>query len=138
MTDCLNDADAAEGSCQQSCGLPPLNSLPDLGLPAVDSSSSGSMPGLWPIIAMIDAQSLFASAIWEAQHGDGFSGTAANVTTADFLSPVQLGDIVVNQTLFGSLVKRAGLSVGRSPLDVDNMFYQMDFDPRDQVVTPLE
>ena len=146
LTDCESDVVSAEGSCMQSCGLPPLASLPALGLPLnlrdpslTLSSSSGLPEGHWPVLALIDAQSLFASALPAARPSWGGASSEGNgLGAADFPSPVQLGNASVNSTQFRRLLARSGLAEGRLPEEMDSAFDNMDTDPTDRVITPLE
>ena len=115
----------------ESCGLPPLSSFPSLGLPTPNSST---LRGMWPAVALMDAQSLFASALWGPQH-EGANDTA-NVT--DFLSPSQLGSATIDQAMFPYVLSRSGMGDKRSPSDQFSLFYKMDSDPVNNVITPLE
>jgi hypothetical protein len=132
LTDCAFNADSAEGSCVDSCGLPPLSSFPRLGLP--DPLRSLDQPGgLWPVVALIDAQSLFASALWKDV------GTAeAEAALEGYLSPVELAAASVDSDKFSNVLTRSRMGGGRSPSEVAAMFQKMDIKPFDQRVTPLE
>ena len=115
LTDCVVDGDSSEGSCWRSCGLPPLSSFPALGLPlnlgdpSLSSSSSGladGQEGRWPVVAMIEAQSLFASALWGTPYWPS-DETASKPEAAAGPSIAQLADGSANSSQFPHVMVRS-------------------------------
>ena len=134
LSDCSSDADSAEGSCLASCGLPPLATLPSLGLPPALTST---VRGLWPVVALLDAQSLFSSALWASLYS-GPPAARVDTAAAAFPTPAEMAAVSADPVLFGGVLSRAGMGVGRSVAAVQSIFTAMDLFPRDGVVTPLE
>ena len=134
LSDCSSDADSAEGSCLASCGLPPLITFPLLGLPAALTST---VRGFWPVVALLDAQSLFSSTLWGALD-NGNSTASGDVAAVAYPTPAEMATASVDPELFGGVLSRAGMGVGRSAAAVHSIFTAMDLFPRDGVVTPLE
>lgn len=133
LSDCSSDTVSAEGSCLRACGLPSLTTFPELGLPLTLNTTT-TMRGLWPVVALLDAQALMFSALWAVY--------SATVTAASedvpYQSPADMAEMSMPPELFGAMLSRAGMGIGRSVAAVQSVFNAMDLLPKDGLVTPLE